>query len=303
MKYEHIPCEKCNEVFREGDDVVVCPVCGTPHHRSCWQETGHCINRDKHSPSFAWENPLPNDAEPLTANPNPAEKTIQQQAQEAFMRLYGFRPLSPDDKIGDVEIQEYSSFIGTNAHKYIPKFYKMQKLKRKISWNWVAFFFPIPWLFYRKMFALGAFMAFFYFAIPIVFATDVVEYVQSLLDILFNLDRTGLSSQDIASVLPPQPFSYSVSDAIQTAVRFACFLFGDYWYMQRSSKNICAMRTKKLEGSNHLLALKRKGGVSVFKMLIGLFCVYAVYQAAISVALRTGYDISSLIQMVINYFR
>ncbi len=55
MKYFNRPCPVCGELLKEGEDIVVCPECATPHHRSCWLETGHCINRDKHSESYTWE--------------------------------------------------------------------------------------------------------------------------------------------------------------------------------------------------------------------------------------------------------
>lgn len=48
-------CPVCEKVFEQGEDVVVCPVCGTPHHRECWQKNGECINSAKHSEGFVWE--------------------------------------------------------------------------------------------------------------------------------------------------------------------------------------------------------------------------------------------------------
>ena len=33
MKYTGIPCAACGKKFTAEDDVVVCPECGTPHHR------------------------------------------------------------------------------------------------------------------------------------------------------------------------------------------------------------------------------------------------------------------------------
>ena len=35
-KYVNVPCAKCGKPFTEDDDVVVCPDCGAPHHRSCY---------------------------------------------------------------------------------------------------------------------------------------------------------------------------------------------------------------------------------------------------------------------------
>ncbi len=55
MNYNGIKCPVCSEIFADGDDVVVCPVCGTPQHRNCWLNNGGCINEEKHEEGFVWE--------------------------------------------------------------------------------------------------------------------------------------------------------------------------------------------------------------------------------------------------------
>ena len=57
MKYTNLTCEACGVVFREEDDVVVCPVCGAPHHRTCWDAANHCVHEAQHSTGFAWTAP------------------------------------------------------------------------------------------------------------------------------------------------------------------------------------------------------------------------------------------------------
>ena len=47
MKYTGIPCAACNKPFEDGDDIVVCPECGTPYHRACYKELGHCIHEQR----------------------------------------------------------------------------------------------------------------------------------------------------------------------------------------------------------------------------------------------------------------
>lgn len=36
------------------DDIVVCPECATPQHRSCWLENGKCINEKLHGTGYVW---------------------------------------------------------------------------------------------------------------------------------------------------------------------------------------------------------------------------------------------------------
>ena len=54
MNYENYPCPGCGSHLHEEDDVVVCPVCATPQHRSCWLENNKCVNDDKHAEGFVW---------------------------------------------------------------------------------------------------------------------------------------------------------------------------------------------------------------------------------------------------------
>ncbi|MCL1866958.1 MAG: hypothetical protein FWF82_06075 [Oscillospiraceae bacterium] len=44
-------CPVCYDKFAETDDVVVCPECGTPHHRDCFSEVGTCANNAFHGAS------------------------------------------------------------------------------------------------------------------------------------------------------------------------------------------------------------------------------------------------------------
>lgn len=57
MRYSGIECVSCNNIFDEKDDVVVCPVCGAPHHRECWMKENRCAYNDRHQEGFVWEFP------------------------------------------------------------------------------------------------------------------------------------------------------------------------------------------------------------------------------------------------------
>lgn len=42
-------CPVCGQVFQEDDDIVICHQCGTPHHRECYKQLGHCANYQNHN--------------------------------------------------------------------------------------------------------------------------------------------------------------------------------------------------------------------------------------------------------------
>jgi hypothetical protein len=77
-------CPYCNKVFTDQDDIVVCPECGTPHHRSCYFDHNQCANQSLHG-SFEWHNTAvsadqqkqtPAMIDPLSG------KSVQSQAQQ-----------------------------------------------------------------------------------------------------------------------------------------------------------------------------------------------------------------------------
>lgn len=55
MEFTQYKCPVCEKKFEPGDDVVVCPECGAPHHRECYEKNEHCFYEDKHSQDFSFE--------------------------------------------------------------------------------------------------------------------------------------------------------------------------------------------------------------------------------------------------------
>ena len=84
-KYVNVPCAKCGKPFTEDDDVVVCPDCGAPHHRSCYLEEGHCARQDQHADGSMWQDPRQEAAqkENITVNDQEVEMAIYGMAMRA----------------------------------------------------------------------------------------------------------------------------------------------------------------------------------------------------------------------------
>lgn len=49
------PCTSCRSVIAEGEDIVVCPNCGSPYHRECYKKEGKCINTALHESGESWK--------------------------------------------------------------------------------------------------------------------------------------------------------------------------------------------------------------------------------------------------------
>lgn len=59
INFTGIKCPVCGKAFTDEDDIVVCPQCGAPYHRSCYQEKGQCIFSDLHEKGKEWAPPAP----------------------------------------------------------------------------------------------------------------------------------------------------------------------------------------------------------------------------------------------------
>ena len=63
MDYIGKKCPVCQKYFHADDDVVVCPDCGTPHHRECYESLGHCSNENLHEQGYDYQEDKENTAE------------------------------------------------------------------------------------------------------------------------------------------------------------------------------------------------------------------------------------------------
>lgn len=55
MKYTGNVCAGCNQLMNDEDDIVVCPECGTPQHRECYDKEGKCVNAHLHAENYSWQ--------------------------------------------------------------------------------------------------------------------------------------------------------------------------------------------------------------------------------------------------------
>ena len=74
-KYYGCPCEGCGEPLTLKDDIVVCPDCGAPYHRTCYEKLGRCIHSPAHAAGYEWHF-LYQDAE-LRTCPSCGERTLR----------------------------------------------------------------------------------------------------------------------------------------------------------------------------------------------------------------------------------
>lgn len=150
--HENEKCPVCDRFFTADDDIVICPRCGTPHHRSCYNELGHCANNDKHGSDFEYKPAETKEVEQEKTDTDSKES----QTVEIDIPILGAKSneYTADDgteEIDGKDVKDVAAVVGTNAKRFVPKFIK----NKKLSWNWGAFFFGGYYLFFRKMIKQG----------------------------------------------------------------------------------------------------------------------------------------------------
>lgn len=293
QNYINEKCPVCGKEFRQGDDIVVCPDCGTPHHRECYKQLGHCANEERHG-AFEWEESIPGTA-PNTAAPqgapagagtvtcpycgtkNPASgryclncgaPLVQEErpSQEAFIeeRRKAFENIFTNEDFDGVSPKEAALYVKTGIEYFLVRFAMFTK-GRKFDTNFSAFIFSYFYLFYRKMYAIGA-------------AVLAATLILSVPDMLINLQavqeyyvQMGLLSQVIWEVPHQDTLAvYAlVASVLIWAIRIGLFLFANKLYYQKvvsSVKGIKARLTDSegmINEGEYINALKAKGGTSM----------------------------------------
>lgn len=166
-------CVLCGKVFENGDDIVVCPECGSPHHRSCYAKENRCANSAMHGTGEKWQKIRAEEKKTekkecwhcgFPNNPPEAENCVicgtsldgqenrenltPEQEDINIRHNTGF---NPDEDMGGATLKEISMFVGTNTFYYIPVFKRMKDLGSKISFNFSCFLFPSFYFANRKM--------------------------------------------------------------------------------------------------------------------------------------------------------
>ncbi len=62
-KFKDIDCPICNSALENGEDIVICDICGAPYHRKCIAVDKRCIYADLHRLGESWEMPKPKEEE------------------------------------------------------------------------------------------------------------------------------------------------------------------------------------------------------------------------------------------------
>lgn len=177
LDFQNLDCPVCHRRFTGQDDIVVCPICGAPHHRECWKRKGIAPMRksmERRSNGGArWKNRTrgrwfggncghvnePNAVVcgkcgrtlEMELPPSPGEQQPPVDAGVFYSQFSPYVGLAPDSTMDGQPVMDIATFVGPNAAYYMARFHFLRLQRTKMSWNWAAAFFPVEWLLYRKM--------------------------------------------------------------------------------------------------------------------------------------------------------
>ena len=284
MNYTGVPCPVCNNAFISTDDVVVCPECGTPHHRHCWHEVGHCINQDKHADNFVYTLPVSshtttcancgaeinasasfceNCGAPVVAGTNvvlqqqpPIQNTtVQMPGNSVF--FFGTNEASPQSQvIDDIPIADWATYIGPNAGYYIFHFQRMDASGRKTGATISAMLFAPLYFFYRKMWKIGL-------------ISGIVNIIFQIPTLVLQFSQLGLIPQP-SNVLFWQSISGPLS-IVLLIIDLCWGLFAINLYRKNAGAQIKKMKLESATQEEYQEKLRKTSGPNRVVFVIGFF--------------------------------
>lgn len=304
--YQGCKCPICQELLTADDDIVVCPDCGTPYHRACWEKTGACVFVDRHGPGFEYHRPeegprpLEGPSEPSAAAEKPCPACgAQNPAANLFCENCGApmrgtaggapgstaydysRPqeqqgapdplamagVSPNQEFEGVSAKDWSTYLGRSSPYYLLLFRRMDETKRKIFPSLSAFIFGPLFLLYRKVWNWGI-------------LASVVYFLGTLPNLLYLILNAADPSAQPAALLTTL---VQVSSFLLPAIKLAISLFAFSLVRREGAKKIHRLKERAATPEAYQVALAAHASPSVAGVIV-YFVVAAAAMAALIVA-------------------
>ena len=230
INYTGYVCPICKKAFTENDDIVVCPDCGTPYHKNCYNSIGHCIFQDKHG---KYEYPYKNNEHtscddnlneslicPYCSSKNSASskicskcgaplsqnKNIESPYSNINAPFDAFKKINKDEDFNGVTAQDLSDYVGPNSFYYVPEFKNIKDFN-STRFNFSAFLFSGIWFLYRKQYKIGTIITVLMFILVI--SSTCIEILHNAPIIISLFKNAGidlnssytLNSQNIQSLM------------------------------------------------------------------------------------------------------
>ncbi len=290
-RFDNKLCPVCRIPINENSDVVVCPVCGTPHHRACYLKYNRCGVESYHAAGFVWKGYLPDEQPPAEETEQPSQQEYVDNSDEnndphhaeypggnpgahSSSDIPGGQPVDLDEVINQFRSQtmdetrgadgvsnrELSCFVGRSVMHYSQAFSVFRapvqpgQKKRIIFFNLCSGLFAPIHQFYRRMDIAGL----------LLMLLEVVYYIPTLLSVM------GIGSAGFINGIQ------LLTSGLNFVAMVGMCLFGDYLYYRFSVKRIKKIRMNYNDGKaeGYYQALTEKGSPSWLRAIIAILAVY-----------------------------
>ncbi|MDD7517803.1 RING finger protein [Ruminococcus flavefaciens] len=307
-------CPVCGEKFTAEDNIVVCPDCGTPHHKECYAAANKCANEEYHFIGRKWERKVQskplykvcpvchfpnsntdtncqrcgtelNNVAPIASDNNTSTGENEQwrdpfsAENEEMIDPIKYLGLDPDEDMGGASLKEVTDFVGTSTIYYLPRFKRMKDDGVKPSFNIFSLIFPSLYFANRKMWGWAVLAAF--------------------LGVIFNIPDLLLGIEDFPDTLAS---FISANKQMITAFSDICvvadmvvrglFCFFANWLYFRFAMN--SLKKHKTSGRPASM-IGMAGGIKPLNMLIITAIKYGIGMMLIA-AITCGFEMVSTVR-------
>ena len=274
-------CPICGKVFGKDDDIVFCPDCGTPYHRSCYKEVGHCVREDLHSQGKSWEAPAA--PKPVTEKnlapcpfcgaPNPKDaqrcescgREIKAAPNPQQTLLDAMNPRE-DSPIGGIPAQNLVAYTQRNSNYFLRVFRLLQSGITSMVFNWSALLFGPLYYLYRKMNRKGLFL----------WGLDLLSYLPSFA-LVYQLLPQLIADPTLMSTMAFQTEGLgslllisNLAGYVPIILRAYCGLVANKDYYRHCMERVGALRQAAPDAQQLQGQLLRQGGVNPIGVLFAL---------------------------------
>ena len=317
-KYYGCPCEGCGKPLTLRDDIVVCPDCGAPYHRDCYEKLGRCIHSAAHAAGYEWK--FPYQESELCTCPACGERTLR---SEEHCRCCGAvlppegaeEPADRSEDPGEGSF-DYSSFYrqfqetGTQSadpmkQAYEAAFGKEEAMDGIPCADWASYIGPASPAYmntYCRMqlahskvsmsfsaLLFGPFYFFYRKAWKPAFAFLAAELLLFVPTLLQMMQITGSSLS-----LGLSDSTYVVLGRVVSLASFALMLvrgmFAKWFYRKSAAEHIRRIRAEFPDDAQRSVVLSGQGGVS-WGAVLGSLLLLMVFGACCSMLLGPNLDV------------
>ncbi len=317
-KYYGCPCEGCGRPLTLKKDIVVCPDCGAPYHRTCYEKLGRCIHSPAHGAGYEWKFPY-QDSE-LRTCPSCGERTLRSEencrccgaklppegstpepgdraeAEGAFdysslyrqyqqsgsaadpMKQMYQAAFGKDETLDGISCKDWEAYIGPSAPSYLATYGQMELRRNKISMSFSALLFGPFYFFYRKAWK----PAFAFLAAELLLAAP------TFLDMLKLSGSTFAVGWSDSSLL----IFARVCNLLSFLLMVVRGMYGKWFYRKSAAARIRKIQAEFPDPEQRRAVLGAQGGVS-FAAVIGAFVLLTVIGSAFTMLL--GPDLQALL--------